>query len=122
MSVTDQTLAIVQGSTLTLSGTVLASGVAMDLTGYAIAGKIRRKFSDAASLVDLTCALVSAAAGTFSVSLTAAQTAALTPITGSPLIDSRLVPIGTWDVEISIAGVVTRILQGTVTLSQEDTK
>lgn len=122
MAVQSYTLALVQGQTLSMSATLKQGGVAFDLTSYTIAGKIRRKFSDSASLVDLTVTITDAAAGEISISLTAAQTAALTPNPSSPSPDTRDQTIGVYDIEITLAGVITRIMQGTVTLSLEATK
>lgn len=123
MAVTSYTLAITQGSTLSLTGSITQGGAVFDLTGYTIAGKIRRKFSDAAALQALTCTITDAAGGLFTVSLTAAETAALAVASTYPSPDAtRLLTLGTFDVEITTGATVTRILEGGVTLSQEDTK
>lgn len=120
MSVQNYTLAIVQGQTLSLPVALTQGGSVYDLTGYTIAGKIRRKFSDAAVLKDLTITITDAANGLFTISLTATETAALTTVSTTP--DARNQSIGFYDIEITLSGVITRIMQGPVTLSLEATK
>ncbi len=71
MTVQPYTLAVTQGSTLTLSCSLAQAGVAFNLTGYTMTGKIRRKFSDSAALVSLTCTITDIAGGLFTLSLTA---------------------------------------------------
>lgn len=122
MTVQNYTLNIVQGSTLSLSCAITQGGVAYDLTGYTIAGKIRTKFSSASSLQDLTLTVTNAAGGLFTLSLTAAQTAALAVPSTSTTPDTRENPIGVYDVEITSGATVIRIMQGSVMLSQEATK
>lgn len=120
MSVQNYTLAIIQGSTLSLSCSVVQGGVPFNLTGYTIAGKIRRLFSDAAVYQSLTVAITNAAGGLFSISLTGTETAALTTASANP--NTRDQTIGVYDIEITTGATVTRILQGITTLSQEATK
>ncbi len=123
MTVQSTTLAITQGSTLSLSCSLTQGGVAYNLTGYTIAGKIRRTFSASATLQALTIAITDAAGGLFTISLTATETAALIVNPADPTPDSsRLKTIGWFDVEITSGATITRILEGNVTLSQEATK
>jgi hypothetical protein len=122
VTVQNYTLALIQGSTYSASGSVSQGGVAYNLTGYTIAGKIRRKFSDSAALQVLTVAITDAAGGLFSVSLTAAETAALTLASTASNVDERLQSIGVYDIEITSGATVIRIAQGAVTLSLEATK
>ncbi len=117
------TLAITQGSTLSLSCSLVQSGAAFNLTGYTIAGKIRRKFSDSAALQALTVTITDAPGGLFTISLTATETAALALASSYPSPDaSRVVSLGFFDIEITSGATVTRILEGGATLSQEATK
>jgi hypothetical protein len=122
VTVQNYTLALVQGSTYSASGSVSQGGVAYNLTGYTIAGKIRRKFSDSAALQALTVTITDFPGGLFTVSLTAAETAALTLAATASNVDERLQSIGVYDIEITSGVTVIRIAQGTVTLSQEATK
>ncbi len=123
MTVQSYTLPITQGSTLSLSCSLAQGGAAFNLTGYTMTGKIRRKFSDSAALVSLTCTVTNAAGGLFTLSLTATQTAALTVSSTDPTPDSsREKTLGFFDVEITDGTVITRILEGAATLSQEVTK
>lgn len=115
--------AIQQGATWELAVVVYTSaGVLRDLSAATITAKIRRKFSDAASLVDMTVTAVDLANGSFKLSLTAVQTAALTISSSAVNQDQREVSLGVWDCEVLEGGVVDRILQGSVSLSQEATK
>jgi len=110
-------LVINQGETFSRVIAILVDSVVLDLTGYTVAAKIRATF-DAASGTAITAAVTTAAAGEVTISLTAAQTAALSVT--SP--GTREASLGFWDLEITTGAVVTRVLQGTVTLSQEATK
>lgn len=122
MTVQAYTLPIIQGSTLSLSCALTQGGVAFNLTGYTMAAKIRRTFSAAASLQDITCTITNAAGGLYTLSLTAAETAALVINPTETNVNMRDNTIGVYDVEITTGATVTRIMQGTVTLSQEATK
>lgn len=117
--------AIAQGGTWTVALVVYRStGVVWDLsTGpTTVAAKIRRKFSDSAAVQAITCTITDAPNGAISMSLTAVETAALTISTTAQNPDTRRVSLGVYDVELTEAAVVTRILEGTVELSQEATK
>ena len=100
------------------------TGDPVDLTGATFAAKIRRKFDDAAALLSFTVTAVDLTLGQFSVTLTNTQTVALTlpGYTAAPQNVTREGNYGTWDLEYTLSSVVYRALQGTVTLSQEDTK
>lgn len=113
-------LTIVQGANF--SRTIQfkdSEGVVIDLTGVTIEAKIRREFSDAAALQAFTASVTDAANGVVVISLTAAETAALS-LTGSS--NQRAQSLGVWDLELTDTGRVERMLQGKVTLSQEATK
>lgn len=122
MTVQAYTLPIIQGSTLSITCAVTQGGVAFDLTGYTMAGKIRRTFSASAALQAITCTITNAAGGLYTLSLTATETAALTINTTETDTNKRDNTIGVYDVEITSGATITRIMQGTVTLSQEATK
>lgn len=122
MTVQNYTLAINQGAALSISVSATQGGIPFDLTAYTIAGKIRRKFSDSAALQVLTVTVTDAANGAFTISLTTAETAALTLASTDPNPDARDHSIGVYDIEITTGGVTTRIMQGTVSLSLEATK
>lgn len=70
-----------QGATFTLNASLTSTSstsAAFNLTGYLVRAKMRQRYSSSTATVSFTGALLSATAGTLRVSLTAAQTAALT--------------------------------------------
>jgi len=96
------------------------TGLPFDLTGRTLAGKIRRKFSDALALADFAITIIGAhTAGRFDVDLTPTQTAALSPVSAS---DIREELMGVFDIEMTLGAAVERIVEGPVILSQEATK
>jgi hypothetical protein len=109
-------------------GSDLKSGVqfnyqdeAVDLTGCTFAGKIRDKFGASSTVLQTLSFNTSAlASGYIEITLTAAQTAAMTVPVGTND-DQREAVIGVYDVELTQGGVVTRVLYGQVTLSREAT-
>jgi spore coat protein U-like protein len=113
---------IIQGATWTITVSLGST----DLAGATVAAKIRNKFADVASYVDLTATITATGVGTssFTLSLTAAQTAALAPPTAAPDKTLRDIEIGPWDYEISWSGgpTVRQIKRGTAYLNQEATK
>jgi len=111
-------ITINQGSDLLLTIVVNRSDLPWDLTAVTVSGKVRATFDAVSSLVDFTIAKTDAVNGEFTIALTSTQTAALVGPGGT----TRTKVIGVYDIEISDAGIVTRILEGTVTLSQEATK
>tara|TARA_R110000772_G_scaffold35266_3_gene85159 strand:+ start:368 stop:703 length:336 start_codon:yes stop_codon:yes gene_type:complete len=82
-----------------------ADGDAVNLTGYTVAGQIRKTYTSSTA-VDLTCAVSNATSGIVSVALTAAQSNAMK--------SGRYV----YDVEItSSGGAKTRVLEGQVEIT-----
>ena len=100
-------ISIEQGSTWSLRLSIDSSvGVDKDLTGFTLASKIGKSYYDPAP-VTMATAYVSQNQGIFTISLTAAQTAAL---------DAAHEYV--YDVEITdVSGVVTRMIQGRATVS-----
>jgi hypothetical protein len=100
------------------------TGVPLVLTGATFAAKIRRTFDAAAALISFTVTAIDLSIGQFAVSLTNSQTAGLSlpNYAAAPQNVTREGNYGTWDLEYTLGGVVYRAMQGTVTLSQEDTK
>lgn len=92
-----------------------ANGTPVDLTNWSARMQIRESINDAEAAVDLSSPSAGIAlggtAGTISVTITAAQTAALT------------IRRGVYDLEVQdIVGNVTRLLQGAVEVSPEVTR
>jgi hypothetical protein len=100
-------ISIEQGSTWSLRLSIDSSpGTDKDMTGFTIASKIGKSYYDTAP-ISMAAAYVIQNQGIFTISLTAAQTAALDPAHEY-----------VYDVEITDgAGVVTRMIQGRATVS-----
>lgn len=106
MSAGNYTLYIEQGATFTVTFTWYdAAGVAVNLTNYTAALQLRKKLTDTDAALALTHSsgiVLGGAAGTIVVTMSAAQTTALT--------QEQYV----WDLKLtSAAGVATRLLEGT---------
>jgi hypothetical protein len=104
-------IAIEQGGTYELTlGVDQPSGTDMDLTGYSFRAMLAKSYYDD-NPVSFTASTLVAASGRFKLSLSATQCAAL---------DAAITYV--WDCEMeSGTGVVTRLLQGSVTISPEVT-
>lgn len=106
-------LEIKQGATLSLTATYKDStGTAVNLTNYTARLQVRATYDSSATILSLTSAAgitLGGAAGTIAISVSAATTAALT----APF-------SGVYDLElVSGGGEVTRLLEGTATVSPE---
>jgi hypothetical protein len=99
-----------------------SSGAGINLTGYSITGKIKRKTSDQTALATFTAALANQTTnpGQFTLSLTAAQTEALPTVTG-PTAQKALLEC-VYDIEATTGTTVYRLLEGIVSISPEATK
>lgn len=110
-------LLIDQGATLSVVATWKdSSGNAINLTGYTARMSVRATFSSSTSVLDLNTSnsgiTLGGAAGTITITASATTTAALT----APF-------SGVYDLElVSGGGVVTRLLEGTATVSPEVTR
>lgn len=113
MNVQEYNFNIYQGSTLSL---VLRlsdpeTGQALDFTGFTARGMMRVKYDDAAPAGVFTCEFTDEATGVVSVSMTAAETAALN------------FSKAYYDIEVvAPGGSVRQVLRGQVTLLKEATK
>jgi hypothetical protein len=95
--------AVIQPFTHVLEGTTTP----VNITGWTITFTLKRKSTDTAALLTVTGAVVSGSAGTYTISLTHAQTAALYAGTY------------TYDIQRTDAGSEAVISIGTFTVSQE---
>jgi hypothetical protein len=107
-------LTIDQGATFSQT---IAVGVSY--SGYTVRGKIRQAGFLGATLAEFTCTAVSVGGDT-TISLTAAQTAALCAPTWSAA-DERLVDLGVYDLELVSGATVVRSREGIAKLSREAT-
>lgn len=108
-------LCILQGATFSKVITWKADGVAVNLTGYTARMQIRATADAATPLIELTTAngriALGGSAGTITLTISATDTAALTA--GRAVYDLELVSSG---------GIVTRLVQGVVTISRNVTR
>ena len=115
MAATTYDLLIEQGATFSQLVTYKEAGVAINLTGYTARMQVRSTLESATTVVELTTANVrialGGAAGTITLTISAADTAALTA--GRGVYDLELV---------SGSGIVTRLLQGVATISRNVTR
>jgi hypothetical protein len=107
---------IKQGATFQLTITWKDSaGTAINLTNYTARAQARLTYDTAATIFSLTSSsgiTLGGAAGTIAILISATTTAAL----AAPW-------SGVWDLElVSSAGIVTRLLEGTATVSPEVTR
>lgn len=115
-------LLIEQGSTFTRTVTVtgpVPNLTPVDLTGYTARGQIRETAQSATIVVSFTCVVSDPTNGVITVSLTDEQTSAI-PATGAKYSNYQTYY---YDIEIeSAGGIVTRLLNGKVSVSPEVTK
>lgn len=99
------------GDTETVSVTLQDSaGAPINITGRTYAAQVRATADAASPLATFTCTITNAAAGTFACTLSATQTAALTP--GG----------GVWDLAETNGSTVTTLLAGSVQIVQDVTR
>jgi hypothetical protein len=92
---------------------------AMDFTDYTGAAMIRKKYSSTSPDATITVAFDPIRTnGSVSLSLTNTQTSAIPAGENAETTASKYV----WDFELTISGVVSRVLQGVVSISPEATK
>ena len=100
-----------QGATFTRQLTVKENNSVMDLTGYSVASKMRSTHDTSTVAGTFTCTVSNASGGIITVAMTSSVTAAIEE------------GIYVYDLEItSGAGIVTRLLQGEVTVNPEVTR
>ena len=114
---------IEQGATFTRTATWKDSaGVGINLTGYTVSGKLKRKVSDKVELASFTVTIANQGTfpGKFTFALSATQTALLP---NSPSQSGDKQPLNLYyDIEASLSGVVTRLIEGILSLTPEVTK
>ena len=100
-----------QGATFTRQLTVKENNSVMDLTGYSVASKMRSTHDSSTVVGTFTCTISSGTGGIITVSMPSSTTAAIEEA------------IYVYDLEItSGAGIVTRLLQGQITVNPEVTR
>ena len=100
-----------QGATFNRQLTVKDDGSAMNLTGYSVASKMRSTHDSSTVVGTFTCTISNATGGIITMSMTNSTTGAIEE------------GIYVYDLEMtSGTGVVTRLMQGTVTVNPEVTR
>ena len=100
-----------QGATFSRQMTVKENNSPLNLTGHTAAMQLRSTYDSSTVALSMTAAVINATQGILSISATSTATAALEE------------GIYVYDLEITTsAGVVTRLLQGQVTVSPEVTR
>ena len=100
-----------QGATFTRQLTVKENNSVMDLTGYSVASKMRSTHDTSTVAGTFTCTVSNASGGIITVAMTSSVTADIEE------------GIYVYDLEsTSGAGIVTRLLQGEVTVNPEVTR
>tara|TARA_B100001063_G_scaffold229447_1_gene241663 strand:+ start:451 stop:783 length:333 start_codon:yes stop_codon:yes gene_type:complete len=100
-----------QGTTFNTSVLVTNdAGSEFDLTGYSVAAQLRKSYSSSTATDFTTAVPTPATAGQINLTLSATQTGALE--------EGRYV----YDVEVSKDGIVTRVVEGLITVSPQVTK
>jgi hypothetical protein len=110
-------LYIEQGTTFSKTITIKdGSSVTIDITAWAFSGQIRRTFNslDIVQALTFTISNQTTNRGEVVVSLTDTQTRAIN-------VSQKTAPY-VYDIEVTLAGVVSRILEGTATISAEVTR
>jgi hypothetical protein len=97
------------------------SNVAIDLTGDVFAGQIRKSISDPTIVASFTCVLTNPTLGEVEISLTAAETSAITLKAQSTA--DRQTQDFAYDIERTlVAGTKERVLEGLAKISPEVTR
>ena len=100
-----------QGATFTRQLTVKENNSVMDLTGYSVASLMRSTHDSSTVVGTFACTISNASGGIITMSMTASVTGAIEE------------GIYVYDLEImSGAGIVTRLLQGEITINPEVTR
>jgi len=102
-----------QGATYSKTFSITQADVAFDLTGYTAAMQVREGYSSADALLSLTSSAgiaLGGTAGTVQIAISAAQSSAI--------------PAGSYayDLELTLSGAVTRLLQGSFSVVGNITK
>lgn len=98
-----------------------SSGVGINLTGYTVAGKIKRNATDNTPLLSFTVSIANQGTfpGKFTISLTAAQTSTLPTKPGNNGV-KELLPLS-YDIEATTGSVVVRLFEGILNNSAQVT-
>ena len=100
-----------QGATFTRTLTVKENNSAMNLSGYSVASKMRSTHDSSTVVGTFTCTISNATGGIITMSMTNSVTGAIEE------------GIYVYDLEMtSGSGVVTRLMEGTVTVNPEVTR
>lgn len=109
---------IEQGATFSLQVTWKDStGTPINLTGYTISGKLKKKVTDSASLASFTCtpANQGTSPGVFTISLSATTTSSLPVFKGVTSDKEKFTCV--YDIQAQTGSTVYRLLEGVASVS-----
>ena len=96
-----QDLVTTRGDTLTVGVTMTTNGTTpIDITGRVYTSMIRQNYDDSLPAATFTCTIISGAAGTLQLVMSAASTAVLEPQNYY------------WDLQENASGIITTVLSG----------
>lgn len=97
----EQDLVVVRGDTLTIGVTMTTNGTTpINITGRTYTSMVRQNYDDPSPAATFTCTIVSGAAGTLQLVMSAASTAVLEPQNYY------------WDLQENASGIITTVLAG----------
>jgi hypothetical protein len=97
----EQDLVVTRGDTLTVGVTMTTNGTTpIDITGRVYTSMVRQNYDDPTPAATFTCTIISGAAGTLQLVMSAASTAVLEPQNYY------------WDLQENASGIITTILSG----------
>jgi hypothetical protein len=97
----EQDLVVTRGDTLTVGVTMTTNGTTpIDITGRVYTSMVRQNYDDPNPAATFTCTIISGAAGTLQLVMSAASTAVLEPQNYY------------WDLQENASGIITTILSG----------
>lgn len=97
----EQDLVVTRGDTLTVNVTMTTNGTTpINITGRTYTSMVRANYDDPTAAATFTCTIVSGAAGTLQLVMSAASTAVLEPYNYY------------WDLQENASGVISTVLAG----------
>jgi hypothetical protein len=97
----EQDLVVTRGDTLTVGVTMTTNGTTpINITGRLYTSMVRQNYDDPTPAATFTCTIISGAAGTLQLVMSAASTAVLEPQNYY------------WDLQENASGIITTILSG----------
>jgi hypothetical protein len=107
----EQDLVVTRGDTLTVGVTMTTNGTTpINITGRVYTSMVRQNYDDPTPAATFTCTIISGAAGTLQLVMSAASTAVLEPQNYY------------WDLQENASGIITTILSGSFVVLPDVTR